>query len=90
MYKIDETVLGQVVAYADEPIYVCAICGKSLAFIRDDVCKSCFDTWGKESEWVRELIKIEKHNRYTTKEGKEWGKELPLDAEIEEGQNDNQ
>lgn len=45
----------------------CAICGKSLAFFRGDLCKEHFNEYKPRKSfplWLKELIKIERHNDY--------------------------
>ena len=42
----------------------CALCGKPVIFIEDDLCKDCYNTYGRDANWIKEIIKIEKHNTY--------------------------
>jgi hypothetical protein len=43
------------------PFY-CAICGKRTRQPRYKLCSKCYKDWGIELDWVKELIKIERHN----------------------------
>ena len=49
----------------------CAICDGYILFKQDDICKKCYEAYGRTEKWVKALIKIHKHNYYMETTGRE-------------------